>query len=190
MVAKLGNVTDFNPMKKYLEHSIDVEKRRITMTYDVEKLKDILQDAGWYQGRKNDMQSIAEHYRTEGTPLSNEQIAFLEEYGDIEGVSNTGDTFKFFSDPLFWHRINPRVQHGSLLRTAKTINEVGMSYLNPLNLRMVREHITMLEIGWIDMTHIPLHISSDGRLFRDDGHEYGKMCMDTLAKLLMPWAIK
>lgn len=169
--------------------SIDVTKGNIAMVYDAEKLVSILQQAGWYHGRKNDIHNIIEYYLTAGTPLSCEQIAFLEEFGDIEGIDNAGDPFKFFSDPFFWNRINSKNHHCSLLRTAKTFDEIGMSYLNPLNLRMVRENITMLEVGWIDITHIPLHISSDGRLFRDDGHDYGTVCMDTWASLLMPWDI-
>lgn len=156
------------------------------MHYNNEKLIEILKQAGWYQGRKIELQDVISYYNNENTPLSDAQISFLEEFGDIEGIVDNEHPFKFFSDPLFWHRINPRIQHGSLLQTAKTFDEIGMSYLNPLNLRMVREHITMLEIGWIDILHMPLYISSDGRLFRDDGYDYGKICMDTLAKLLIP----
>lgn len=157
------------------------------MHYNNEKLIEILKQAGWYQGRKIELQYVISYYNNENTPLSDAQISFLEEFGDIEGIVDNEHPFKFFSDPLFWYHVNSKGKHEPLYKSGKTADEIGIldSY-SPLNQCMLQEQITMLEVGWIDILHMPLYISSDGRLFRDDGYDYGKICMDTLAKLLIP----
>lgn len=57
-------------------------------------------------------------------------------------------------------------------------------YMSPINLVAFRENVDMLRVGYIGNLTVPLWLSSDGRLFADQGVQLGRTIMEGWQKIL------
>ena len=140
----------------------------------------LLKEAGWYEGRRKKIDNAIAYYEQSGTPLSASQIAFLEEFGDIKGVDSRGDLFVTHIDPkcYFSHAKNKIISY----HKRHTLD--SPEYMSPINLVAFRENVDMLRVGYIGNLMIPLWLSSDGRLFADQGVQLGRTIMEGWQKIL------
>lgn len=122
-----------------------------------EKSKEILEEAGWYEGRKIDIEKFEMICREENIELINSVKRFLEEFGDLIINDEDGDPYHRFDRSLFYSKV-----------ISQTIGEPAMC------------------VGTIDGKMFNLYISESGRVYDDHGYlgkdiyEAGDIILDTV----------
>lgn len=133
-----------------------------------------LKKAGWYNGRKIDVSPLISYYAKDGTPLTDKQIAFLEEFGKVKGLDQRGHSFEIYIDSKYTRYLKGRKP-----------TPTDLTSYNNLNLIAYRESVDLLCVGSISNLVIPIWISSDGRLFTDQGKQLGRTVMEGWQDILL-----
>ena len=113
-----------------------------------------LKDAGWYEGRKIDISKLVDDCAADGVVLSQKQIEFIQEFCGICGVGFNNREF-VISDKIKW-------------KYFKRANEM----------RIADYKEDTLCIGCFGDGMMPLWITADGLLVRDDGIQLGRTIME------------
>ena len=128
---------------------------------------ELLKNAGWFEGRKTDISTLMNKYKNEGITLTEPQIAFFQEFGGIKGKDKNGETFEVYIDP----------KCSQYLKCVPATEDDLFSY-NALNIIGYREKIDFLLAGSIGNLMVNFWISTDGRLFTDQGVRMGRTIME------------
>lgn len=119
----------------------------------MEKIKQCIEEAGWYENRKIDISYMIQEYKRHGFKEPNKFIQdFLMEYGDvrIEFINDSGLCYDV--------RINP---------------DVGLEFIDSDDISVLEEIIgdSLLPIGSINSDHGGFLVSFSGKfyLLGDDG---------------------
>ena len=136
----------------------------------------ILSESGWYENRKVSVDNIAEDMHQKKYLLTSEQIAFLEQFSGINGVSQSGMTFCIFSSPLEMFYLIPKKNWNQQLIPC-----------NPIQNAANDAHISMLCIGSYSQNTINLWLSEDGRLFSDQGYQLGRSVLEGFQSVLLDY---
>ncbi len=133
---------------------------------------ELLQKSGWYTGRKIDIEEFIMNYDNE--LLTDNQIYFMQEFGGIKGFSVSGQSFEIYIDSEY-----------NLYEKSKAPTKNDMSSYEPLNLVGYKEHINFIRIGDFCNLTIKLWLSSDGRIFSDQGQQLGRTIMEAWQAILL-----
>lgn len=142
-----------------------------------EKLKSF----GWYEGRSIDVSNIIEKFEADGTPLSEKQKSFLQEFSGIKGIDANDEEF------IIYDRIRmPKWRCDSIVyHTAKVPSQDDMYSYGPLNLVAYNNNTDMLCVGESGNGIMPIWVSTEGKLFRDDGAQLGRTIFEGLQTVLL-----
>ena len=132
-----------------------------------------LKKAGWYIGRKKNIDYLLEQCEKEKIELTKLQTAFLEEYIALEGESMSGSRYKINIESKFKY-----------ISSSDVTNNI-MESQNPINKISTIENISFLKVGEIGNLTVPIWISSDGRLFMDQGNQLGRTVMEGWQEILL-----
>lgn len=132
-----------------------------------------LKESGWYIGRKKNVDYLLERCKKGNIELSELQIAFLEEYIDLEGKNISGKKYKIYVESEISYIDSSKIK----------INT--MECFNPINRISTIEKISFLKVGEIGNLTVPIWISSDGRLFMDQGNQLGRTIMEGLQEIVL-----
>ena len=122
-----------------------------------------LKDAGWYEGREIDISKLVNDCAENEVIFSQKQIEFIEEFGGITGIEN--DKLEFgISDEKEW-------------KYFKKASEIS-------NIMAANYGEDIICIGYCDDGMMPLWITADGLLIRDDGVQLGRTIMEGFNCLL------
>ena len=135
---------------------------------------ELLNKAGWYQGRKIDASQYIMKFHQEGFELSGPQVDFIQEFGGISGNDINNDEFEVYIDPKYCR-----------YEKSKPLIPSDPSSYNPLNIISNNENIEFLLIGEIGNHGIRLWLSTDGRLFSDQGIQLGRTIMEGWQSILL-----
>ena len=106
-----------------------------------EKSKEILEEAGWYEGRKIDIEKFEMICKEKNIEFINSAKRFLEEFGDLIINGEDGEPYHRFDRSLFYSEV-----------ISQTIGEPAMS------------------VGTLDGEMFNLYISESGRVYDDQGY--------------------
>ena len=140
----------------------------------------ILEKAGWYNGRIIDIEDVIDFYKNNESPLSDMQISFLTEFGNISGCNLKGEFFEILTDPKRYQRFNSLQTPYHRRRTITS--PIDMS---PINIISVKENVDMLNVGSFDNNEIELYLSTDGRFFTAQGKQLGRNIMEGWQSILL-----
>lgn len=143
----------------------------------IEKLKSY----GWYEGRCIDISKIIEKSQSDGTPLSEKQKQFLQELGGIKGIDSEDEAFIIY-DSI---RMSECVYDNIVYFTPKAPSLKDMHSFAPLNKVAYNNNIHMLRIGESGNGIMPIWISTDGKIFRDDGAQLGRTAIEGIQTILL-----
>ena len=161
-----------NNEDKFFEYLLSVE-------YDyhahiMPKTLDILKKAGWFEGRKKDISSLINKYKKEGIELSTSQISFMQEFGGIKGKDTNDEEFEICIDPKY-----------SIFKKRIPLSKSNLKSYNPLNVVGNKENVDFLLAGFMGNNMINFWISTDGRLFADQGIQMGRTIMEGWQKIVL-----
>lgn len=161
-----------NNEDKFFEYLLSVE-------YDyhahiMPKTLDILKKAGWFEGRKKDISSLINKYKKEGIELSTSQISFMQEFGGIKGKDTNDEEFEICIDPKY-----------SIFKKRIPLSKSDLKSYNPLNVVGNKENVDFLLAGFMGNNMINFWISTDGRLFADQGIQMGRTIMEGWQKIVL-----
>ena len=161
-----------NNEDKFFEYLLSVE-------YDyhahiMPKTLDILKKAGWFEGRKKDISSLINKYKKEGIELSKSQISFMQEFGGIKGKNTNDEEFEICIDPKY-----------SIFKKWIPLSKSDLKSYNPLNVVGNKENVDFLLAGFMGNNMINFWISTDGRLFADQGIQMGRTIMEGWQKIVL-----
>lgn len=161
-----------NNEDKFFEYLLSVE-------YDyhahiMPKTLDILKKAGWFEGRKKDISSLINKYKKEGIELSKSQISFMQEFGGIKGKDTNDEEFEICIDPKY-----------SIFKKRIPLSKSDLKSYNPLNVVGNKENVDFLLAGFMRNNMINFWISTDGRLFADQGVQMGRTIMEGWQKIVL-----
>lgn len=142
----------------------------------LEKLKSF----GWYKDRHIDISKITKKFCLDGTPLSDKQIQFLQEFSGIKGIDASDEEFIIY-DSI---RMPKCVRDCIIYFTPKAPSEKDLYSYGPLKIVAYKNNIDMLRIGETGYGIMPIWISTDGKLFRDDGAQLGRTAMEGMQTIL------
>ena len=128
---------------------------------------EILKNAGWYEGRKTDISRLISKYQKEGLTLSDAQIDFMQEFGGIKGNDSNDEEFEVCIEPKYSEFRKSQPLDSKDLTTYRTLNIVGN-----------RENVDFLLAGTMGNGMANFWISTDGRLFADQGVQMGRTIME------------
>lgn len=134
----------------------------------------ILKEAGWFESRKTDISSLIRKYQKEGIELSESQISFMKEFGGIKGKDANNEDFEICVDPKF-----------SRFRKRKPFDSKDLTSYSPLNVVGNKENVDFLLAGSMGNNMVNFWISTDGRLFADQGVQMGRSIMEGLQLFLL-----
>ncbi len=134
----------------------------------------ILKEAGWFESRKTDISDLISKYKKEGIELSESQISFMKEFGGIKGEDENGDKFEVIIEPKY-----------SKYRKSTPLTTDDLRTYNPLNVVGNKEYIDFLLAGVVGNHMINFWISTDGRLFMDQGNQLGRTVMEGWQEILL-----
>ena len=135
---------------------------------------EILKNAGWYEGRKTDISGLISKYQKEGITLSDAQIGFMQEFGGINGKDAHNEEFEVCIEPKY-----------SKFKKRKPIDPKDLPSLGPLNIVGNKENVDFLLAGSLGNGMIDFWISTDGRLFADQGVQMGRTIMEGIQRFLL-----
>lgn len=134
----------------------------------------ILKEAGWFEGRKTDISRLISKYQKEGITLSKAQIDFLQEFGGIKGKDSNSEEFEICIEPKY-----------SKFRKSKPLDSKDLTSYSPLNVVGNKENVDFLLAGIMGNGMVNFWISTDGRLFADQGTQLGRTAMEGLQTVLL-----
>lgn len=134
----------------------------------------ILKTLGWYEGRNIDVSKIVDKFKKNGISLTDVQIAFLQEFGGIKGKSENRECFEIFIDAEDYQ-----------FKKSKPPTKDDMYSYGPLNITGYEEKIDFLLVGAYGNLMVNLWISSDGRIFTDQGQQLGRTIMEAWQTILL-----
>lgn len=134
----------------------------------------ILKTLGWYEGRNIDVSKIVDKFKENGISLTDVQIAFLQEFGGIKGKSENRECFEIFIDAEDYQ-----------FKKSKPPTKDDMYSYGPLNITGYEEKIDFLLVGAYGNLMVNLWISSDGRIFTDQGQQLGRTIMEAWQTILL-----
>ena len=128
---------------------------------------EILKNAGWYEGRKTDISRLISKYQKEGITLSDAQIDFMQEFGGIKGKDSNDEEFEVCIEPKY-----------SKFRKSKPLDSKDLTSYSTLNVVGNKENVDFLLAGTMGNGMVNFWISTDGRLFADQGVQMGRTIME------------
>ncbi len=134
----------------------------------------ILKTLGWYEGRNIDVSKIVDKFKENGISLTDVQIAFLQEFGGIKGKSENRECFEIFIDAEDYQ-----------FKKSKPPTKDDMYSYGSLNITGYEEKIDFLLVGAYGNLMVNLWISSDGRIFTDQGQQLGRTIMEAWQTILL-----
>lgn len=134
----------------------------------------ILKTVGWYEERNVDVSEVVDKFKKNGTLLTDVQIAFLQEFGGIKGKNKNGDSFEIYINSKDFQ-----------FKKNKSPTKEDMYSYGPLNIVGYKEKIDFLLVGAYGNFMINLWISSDGRIFSDQGEQLGRTIMESWQAILL-----
>lgn len=134
----------------------------------------ILKTLGWYEGRNIDVSEIVDKFKKNGISLTDVQIAFLQEFGGIKGKSENRECFEIFIDAEDYQ-----------FKKSKPPTKDDMYSYGSLNITGYEEKIDFLLVGAYGNLMVNLWISSDGRIFTDQGQQLGRTIMEAWQTILL-----
>lgn len=134
----------------------------------------ILKTLGWYEGRNIDVSKIVDKFKENGISLTDVQIAFLQEFGGIKGKSENRECFEIFIDAEDYQ-----------FKKSKPPTKDDMYSYGPLNITGYEEKIDFLLVGAYGNLMVNLWISSDGRIFTDQGQQLGRTIIEAWQTILL-----
>lgn len=134
----------------------------------------ILKTLGWYEGRNIDVSKIVDKFKENGISLTDVQIAFLQEFGGIKGKSENRECFEIFIDAEDYQ-----------FKKSKPPTKDDMYSYDPLNITGYEEKIDFLLVGAYGNLMVNLWISSDGRIFTDQGQQLGRTIIEAWQTILL-----
>lgn len=140
-----------------------------------------LQSFGWYEGRSIDISNITEKFQLCGTPLTNKQKHFLQEFGGIKGIDANDEEFLIY-DSI---RMSKCGRDNIVYFTNKVPSRKDMTSYGSLNIMAYNNNINMLRIGETGYGIMPIWISTDGKLFRDDGVQLGRTAIEGIQTIIL-----
>ena len=135
---------------------------------------DILKEAGWFEGRKTDISDLINKYKKEGIELSKSQISFMQEFGGIKGKDANDEEFEICIDPKY-----------SIFKKRRPLSKDDLRSYSPLNVVGNKENVDFLLAGSTGNNMIDFWISTDGRLFADQGVQMGRTIMEGWQAILL-----
>lgn len=138
--------------------------------------KQYLEKYGWYEGR-----SINVQFDEDGTPISDAQKAFLQEFGGFKGFSTNRESFEIYDRVKMPHYCSDTMVY----HKRKTPATDDASSYSPINVIAYQNNVDMLCIGIIGNGMVPLWISTDGKLFADQGTQLGRTVMEGMQTILL-----
>lgn len=140
-----------------------------------------LRSFGWYDGRCVNISNITEKFQSDGTPLSEKQKLFLQEFGGIKGIDADDEEFLIYDSIRM-----PKCGRDSIVCfTPKTPSEKDMHSYGSLNIVAYNNSIDLLRVGETGYGIMPIWISTDGKLFRDDGEQLGRTAIEGVQTILL-----
>lgn len=119
----------------------------------------ILSKSGWYANRKIDVSDVVKEYKKQmKINLTDQQIAFFEEFGGLKGYDSDGELYEIFSD-------------GSQIGC----NNISVSMEDDINVALA---------GCTGNRNVNFYISSDGRIFMN-GMQRGRTILEGLQRILL-----
>lgn len=134
----------------------------------------ILKTLGWYEGRNIDVSKIVDKFKENSISLTDVQIAFLQEFGGIKGKSENRECFEIFIDAEDYQ-----------FKKSKPPTKDDMYSYSSLNITGYEEKIDFLLVGAYGNLMVNLWISSDGRIFTDQGQQLGRTIMEAWQTILL-----
>ena len=128
---------------------------------------EILKNAGWYEGRKTDISRLISKYQKEGITLSDAQIDFMQEFGGIKGNDSKDEEFEVCIEPKY-----------SKFRKSQPLDSKDLTTYRTLNIVGNRENVDFLLAGTMGNGMVNFWISTDGRLFADQGVQMGRTIIE------------
>jgi hypothetical protein len=145
------------------------------------KTVQLLKNAGWYEGRTIDINNITVKFQSDGILLTESQKCFLQEFGGITGVDSNDEGFIIY-DSI---RKPKCVRDNIVYFTPKIPSPKDMHSYDSFNIIAYNNNIDMLRVGEAGNGLIPIWISTEGKLFRDDGEQLGRTVMEGLQTILL-----
>lgn len=143
----------------------------------LEKLK----KCGWHEERCIDISKITEKFQSDGTPLTEKQKQFLQEFGGIGGIDANDEQFIIYDSIRM-----PKCGRDNIVYfTPKAPTEKDMHSYGSFNIVAYNNSIDMLCVGETGYGIMPIWISTDGKLFRDDGAQLGRTAIEGMQTILL-----
>ena len=147
----------------------------LTVEYDYHPIiEDItysrLRDAGWYEGRRIDISNLVEECAADGVILSQKQIEFIQEFGGICGVGVNNREF-VISDKIKWY----------YYKKLKEFDPKDRYTFSPVTIKYGTDTVC---VGCCGDGMMPLWITEDGLMVKDDGIQLGRTVMEGFNCLL------
>ena len=98
----------------------------------------------------------------------------MKEFGGIKGEDENGDKFEVIIEPKY-----------SKYRKSTPLTTDDLRTYSPLNVVGNKEHIDFLLAGAVGNHMINFWISTDGRLFMDQGNQLGRTVMEGWQEILL-----
>ena len=140
-----------------------------------------LQSFGWYEGRSIDIGNIIERFQSDGIPLTDKQKQFLQEFGGIKGFDTANEEFIIY-DSI---RMPKCVRDNIVYFTPKAPIQKDMHSYSSFNIVAYNNNINLLRVGEIGNGVMPIWISAEGKLFRDDGVQLGRTAIEGVQTLIL-----
>lgn len=132
-----------------------------------------LQKAGWFEERQIDIMELIYKFKNNNVFLSEFQINFIKQFGGLKGSDKYGHTFETYVEAE-----NMKYKKCQMPQKNDLI-----SYA-PLNIIGYKEKIDFLLVGAFDDEITKLWLSSDGRMFSDQGTQLGRTIMEAWQTIL------
>lgn len=140
-----------------------------------------LQSIGWYEGRCVNIRNTTEKFQANGNPLSEQQKLFLQEFGGIKGIDANDEEFIIYDSVRM-----PKCERDSIVYfTPKAPAEKDMHSYGSLNIVAYNNNIDLLRVAETGYGIIPIWISTEGKLFRDDGAQLGRTAIEGMQTILL-----
>lgn len=133
-----------------------------------------LHQAGWYENRAIDVSQIVSYFNENGMLLADCQMAFLQEFGGLKGIDQKGNAFEIYEEPKKMRYLKGRKPTPADRRSFGNLNRIAFE-----------ERLELICVGTIGNLMVPLWITSDGRLFSDQGKQLGRTIMEGWQEILL-----
>ena len=105
----------------------------------------------------------------------------MQEFGEINGIDANDEEFIIY-DSI---RMPKRGRDCIIYFTSRARSEKDLYSYGPLKIVAYNNNIDMFRIGETGYCIMPIWMSTDGKLFRDDGAQLGKTAMEGMQTILL-----